>query len=130
MDAADVSIVAGWHDALNSADVDRLAALSSADIKLVGPRGVAEGEQILREWAVRAGLRLHMRRLFARADRAVAEERAEWRAAESEQVTGSQDVATIFRVANGRVSYVDRRPDLQDALQSAGLSKADEVELS
>jgi hypothetical protein len=124
MNDADISLITAWHDALNAGDIDRLVALSSDGVEIVGPRGTGRGAQLLRDWVARAGIRLEMRRLFARDGTVVAEELAEWRAADTGAVTDRQELATIFRVADGRVTSIDRRPSLADALQLAGLSES------
>lgn len=40
-----------WHDALNAADIDTLAALSSDDIEIGDAHGAAQGHEALRTWA-------------------------------------------------------------------------------
>jgi len=118
------SVIAAWHDALNSGDVDHLVTLSSDDVEIVGPRGSGRGAQLLRDWVARAGIRLEMRRLFARDSTIVAEELAEWRSADTGEVVDRQELATIFYISDGRVSYIDRRPSLADALLLTGLSES------
>jgi hypothetical protein len=44
----EVQTVNDWHEALNSADVDRLVALSHPGVEVGGPRGTAHGTRILR----------------------------------------------------------------------------------
>lgn len=94
---------------------------------MVGPRGSVQGAQILRDWVGRSGIRLEMRRIFARDDIAVVEALAEWRSAETGEVVGSDAVATIFRVVDDRVASIDRRANLGEALRATGLSESDEV---
>jgi hypothetical protein len=125
MNKTEPSVIAEWHDALNTGDVDRLVSLSSDEVEIVGPRGSGRGSQLLRDWVARSGIRLEMRRLFARDSAVVAEELAEWRSPDTNDVVDRQELATIFRVEDGRVSYIDRRPSLADALQIIGLSESD-----
>jgi hypothetical protein len=125
MNDNDVSLIAAWHDALNAGDVDRLVSLSSADVEIVGPRGTGQGSQLLRDWVARSGIRLEMRRVFARDSTVVAEELAEWRSTDTGEIVDRQDLATIFHIENSRVSYIDRRPSVADALQQSGLSESD-----
>lgn len=126
MNDNDTSVIAFWHDALNTGDIDRLIALTSDEVEIVGPRGSGTGSsQVLREWVERSGIRLELRRLFGGDGTIVAEELAEWRSPDTGEVVNRQDLATIFRVVDGRVSSIDRRPTLDDALESAGLSESD-----
>ncbi|MGD9894426.1 MAG: nuclear transport factor 2 family protein [Dehalococcoidia bacterium] len=124
MNQPDYSVIAAWHDALNTGDVDRLITLSSDDVEVVGPRGAGRGAQLLRDWVTRSGIRLELRRLFARDSTAVAEEVAEWRAPDTSEIVDRQHLATIFRIEDGRVSSIDRRPTLADALHVAGLDES------
>lgn len=126
MSAPEVTIVAAWHEALNAGDIDRVVALSSEDVEVGGPRGSGQGAQLLREWVSRAGIHLDVRRVFQRAGLVVVEESAQWRSTEAGQATGSQIVATVFRVDDGRVRRVARYPDVASALQAAGLDEGDE----
>jgi ketosteroid isomerase-like protein len=121
------STVVAWHDALSHGDIDHLVALSSDDVEVVGPRGSGRGSDVLRDWAGRSGIRLEPRRVFARDEIVVVAQRAEWRSPDTGDVIGSDDVATIFRVTDGRVTSIDRRSDLAEALHLAGLTEADEV---
>lgn len=127
MPTPEVAVVIQWHDALNAGDLDRLAALSSEDVEVAGPRGSGTGRQLLRAWFGRAGVRLEPRRIFARAGTVVAEERATWHAAEVGQPSGEHDVASVFVVRAGEIARVARHPDLAVALDAAGLSPSDEV---
>jgi hypothetical protein len=124
---ANVATVLAWHDALNASDADRLVALSSDDVEVGGPRGVASGVQLLRDWLARAGVRLEPGRIFARSGTVVVEERGEWWAAQTGEVTGRQDVACVFEVRNGQVAGVIRHTDLSAALLAAGLNQSDKV---
>ena len=127
MNDNDTSVIAVWHEALNSGDIDRLIALTSDEVEIVGPRGSSRGSsQVLREWVERSGIRLEMRRLFGRDGTYVAEELAEWRSPDSGEVVDRQELATIFRVEDGRVTSIDRRPSLDDALQLSGLGESDQ----
>ena len=53
----EIQTVIAWHEALNSGDVERLIALSHPEVEVGGPRGSAQGAQILREWVDRANIR-------------------------------------------------------------------------
>jgi ketosteroid isomerase-like protein len=116
--------VLAWHAALNDGDVQRLLDLSTVDVEVGGPRGVGRGADLLRDWVDRAQIHLEPGRLVHDGATVVVEETAAWRAAESGQVGSSQPVATVFSVVDGRVARAVRYPDLEAALQAAGVSAA------
>jgi ketosteroid isomerase-like protein len=120
-------VVLAWHEALNAGDVERVVALSQPDVEVGGPRGTSRGAQALLDWVGRAGVRLWPGRVFGRGDMVVVEERAEWRSPDTGQVTGAQEVASVFRVRAGRVASITRHASLDEALQAAGLSPADQA---
>jgi hypothetical protein len=68
------------------------------------------------------------RRVFARGGTVVVEQSAQWRTPEG-QVTEPQTVASVFRVRDGQVVAVLRYPDMQAALEAAGLDETEEVAL-
>ena len=113
-----------WHAALNAGDVPRLLDLSTADVEVGGPRGVGRGADLLRDWVDRAQIHLEPGRLVHDGATVVVEETAAWRAAESGQMGSGQPVATVFSVVDGRVARAVRYPDLEAALQAAGVSAA------
>jgi ketosteroid isomerase-like protein len=125
--ASEVQIVKAWHEALNDGDVDRLVTLSCPDIEVGGPRGSGHGVQLLREWVDRAGIYLEPQRIFHRADTVVVEQKAQWRSADTGQVTGSQIVGSVFVVRNGRIVRVMRYPDLANALHAGNLYESHET---
>jgi ketosteroid isomerase-like protein len=61
-----IRTVKAWQEAANAQDIDHLLAVSDETIEIVGPRGVASGHQMLRDWMARAGLTLETRQTFAR----------------------------------------------------------------
>lgn len=123
MTAPEVSVVRAWHEALNTSDVDRLVALSHPEVEMGGPRGNVHGAQVLRDWVSRANIRLEPQRVFHHADTVVVEQQAEWRSADTGEVTGSQTVASILVVRDGRIASVVRYDDLADALSAANLDE-------
>jgi limonene-1,2-epoxide hydrolase len=122
----EVAIVTAWHAALNAHDVERLLALSSAEVEVGGPRGTARGASVLSEWVDRANVHLKPLRIFQRGPILVVPEDAEWRADDGSP-TGAQQVGAVFEVRLDRVARVVRYPDLASALAAAGLSLSDEV---
>ena len=125
MTSAAVETVLAWHAALNESDADRLLTLSTDDVEVGGPRGAGHGADVLRDWLGRAGVRLEPRRIFWRAILVVVEQSARWPSVEG-HLADPQVVASVFRVADGRVSSVIRHPDLAAALHAAGLNISDE----
>ena len=112
-----VEVVLAWHAALNAGDLEQLAALSSEDVEVGGPRGSGRGRQLLREWFGRAGITLEPRRAFERDALVVVEQAATWSVAGDEQ-----KVASLFEVTDGVVSRVVRYENLQAALDAAGIA--------
>jgi ketosteroid isomerase-like protein len=106
----DVAVVRAWHAALNAGDIDRLVELSAEDVEVGGPRGTGNGAQLLREWFVRAGVRIEPLEFFPRGDVVVVEQAATWPGGEP------QPIASIFAVRDGRVARVIRYASLEDAL--------------
>jgi hypothetical protein len=125
-----VEIVKMWLDAANSGRIERLIELSAPDIALIGPRGSDHGHQPLREWVQRAGLHLTTLRVFARDNAVVTAQRAMWKSGETGEITGEQDLASRFCIADERVTQFTRYDNLDVALDEAGLRYFDEVSLS
>ena len=125
--ASEVHVVEAWHDALNEGDVDRLVELSHPDVEVGGPRGSGRSVRLLQEWVDRANVRLEPRRLSRRGATVVVEQAGQWHSAESEEVIGSQTVASVIAVSDGQVTSVVRYDDLSEALNTAGLDHSDEI---
>ena len=119
-----VDTVMAWHAAVNTGDIERLVSLSSSDIQVAGPRGSGRGQGVLRDWFARAGIRLDPLQTFSRDNVVVVEERAAWPGPPG---AAPQTVASVFVVANGRVTSVSRYPDLASALAAGGLTLKDQV---
>lgn len=127
MNNAEVQAVYAFHEALNALDTSELTSLVIDDVEVGGPRGQGRGVDLLIEWASSANIQLHPRRVFHRGNVVVVEEAAEWRAADTGDIVGRQTVASMFRVTSDGIAAVLRFPELPSALESAGLSHADEV---
>jgi ketosteroid isomerase-like protein len=123
---AAIDLVQRWQDAANRQDIALLLALSGPNIEIVGPRGMAQGHNILAEWVRRAGAQFTIQRIFARADRVVVVQQGIWRSAQTGAVIGEAQVASSFRVEQGRIMRVARYDTLEQALDDAGLTDADE----
>jgi hypothetical protein len=121
-----IRLVEQWVEAVNAADIPGAVALSDADVELVGPRGASRGQKQLRDWVERAGLRMTTRRAFAREQRVVLLQDAEWRDPKGTPIAASV-IASSFVVAGGRVVSVRRYDQLDAALRDARLDDRDEV---
>ena len=121
------AIVQAWQDAVNKQDADRIVALSDANIELVGPRGSAYGHQILRDWLNRAGLQLETLQIFARDNVVVVAQHGVWQSVDTGDAMGEADIASRFRVEDGRIVQFARYDMLHEALAEAGLTDADEI---
>ncbi len=122
------SVVQQWHAALNTAQVDEMMTYVHPQVEIGGPRGTTRGAQVVREWFGRANLRLLPQRWFGLGDQIVVEEMGEWRSPETDQITGSQIVATVFRVDDdGLITRIVRHDNLLAALEDVCLTLEDEV---
>jgi ketosteroid isomerase-like protein len=122
----ELEVVQHWQDAVNARDVPALMALSNPKIEIVGPRGSAFGQDMLRQWLERASLSLSPQQSFQRDQTVVVAQHAVWRSAESE-IVGEADVASVFRIENDKVLYYARFDSLEEALQQGGLTEDDET---
>jgi hypothetical protein len=122
-----VAVVEGWHEALNRRDSEGVIALSAAEIEILGPRGVARGREVLRQWLEHTRVSLEPLRWFARGGEVVVAQHGVWRSIETGDVDGEADVASRFRVEDGRVAHYARYDTVEEALAAAGLTDADEV---
>jgi len=120
-----LELITAFHEAVNTADADRLASLAAEDVEVGGPRGTAQGKVLLREWVVRVGVQFHPVRIFTAGDVAVVEQDAEWIAPMTGESRGRTIVATLFRARAGLLSSVVRYDSLNDALAAGGLTTLD-----
>lgn len=126
MTALEVRVVLAWHEAWNRGDVDGLVALSLDDIEVGGPRGGGRGIDLLRGWASRSGIHLEPDRVVHRGATVVVEQAATWATADPTPASNPTPVASLFEVRHDRVARVVRYPDLDAALQAAGIDASDE----
>jgi len=123
-----VEIVTAWLAAVNAGDADASLALTSADVTIVGPRGTSRGHDVLRAWLGHAGATFATRAMYARGNAVVVAQHGVWRD-EAGTARGEADVATRFRVDDGRVAELARYEDVAEALRAAGLAETDRVPL-
>jgi ketosteroid isomerase-like protein len=118
-------IIHDWLAAVNAGDVEGALALTAPDVVIVGPRGEARGHEVLRAWMGHAGATFQTRETYAAGDAVVVAQHGIWRDMEIGGIRGEADVATRFRVADGRVVEMERYDEVAAALQAAGLTEAD-----
>jgi ketosteroid isomerase-like protein len=123
----EVQTVVAWHDALNAGDVEHLVGLSHPDVAVGGPRGTAQGANVLREWVDRANIHLEPGRIFHEDDIVVVEQAAAWTSADTGETTPAQTVASAFMVRDGVVTTVVRYPNLAEALLASDLDQSQET---
>jgi ketosteroid isomerase-like protein len=128
VERSEVEIVTAWLAAVNAGDADAALALTSADVTIVGPRGTSRGHDVLRAWLGNAGATFATRAAYARATAVVVTQHGVWRD-EAGAVRGEADVATRFRVEEGRVAELARYEDVAEALRTAGMAETDRVPL-
>lgn len=118
MTTSEIATVLAWHDALNAADLETLAALSSDDIDLADAHGAAQGHDALRAWAAsHQATGTELGRMYVHDGVVVAE-----------QKTGAAaDAALAFRVVHDHVTSVFRHQDLASALAATELTESDFV---
>lgn len=122
-----LAVVEAWHRSLAAGDVDRLVRLSSSEVAIGGPRGIARGHDVLRAWAEGAGVGLEPRRWFCGpGGDVVVAQGATWPADDGGR-TPPIAVATRFGVREGLIERIDRFEELGAALAAARLGAADEV---
>lgn len=107
-----------WHAGVNDGDPQRSAGAVGDPVVVLGPKGAGPltPEQFA-EWVTRSGIKLIPRSWHPVGERLmVVEEDAVWPASKA-----STRVATVFRVAGGKVTAALRLPDLRSALELAYL---------
>ena len=119
-------IVLAWLAAVNAGDADAALERTAPDVVIVGPRGNGRGRDVLRAWLGHAGATFATRAVYASGHAVVVAQRGVWRDPAGGEALGEAEVATRFRVADGRVAELQRYDELGTALRDAGLS-ADDV---
>ena len=117
----DESVILNWHEAVNTADLERARETVSDPIVISGPRGSgAISADEFTDWIIHSGIRLEPVNWHPVAETiAVVEELATW-----PESPDPVRVATVFRVGRERVSAALRFPDVEQALAFATLYAA------
>lgn len=120
MDPALETVVNEWHASVNDGDLERAARAVGDPIVVLGPRGagpITPGQ--FADWVERSRITLIPRSWHPVSDRlVVVEEDATW----PESKTPAR-VATVFRVAGGKVTACLRLPDVKSALELARICR-------
>lgn len=117
--------VRDWLAAVNASDPDAALAGTSPDVTIIGPRGTGRGHEVLRAWLTHAGATFETRSVYANGGSVVVAQHGVWRDAATGDMVGEAEVATRFRVVDGRVAEIQRYDDLAPALRDADLSLTD-----
>jgi hypothetical protein len=120
MESALRAAVDGWHASVNSGDPARSAAAVGDPVVVLGPNGVGRiRPREFADWVGRSGIRLVPLAWHPVGDRlVVVEQDATWPGSD-----GPTRVATVFRVAGGKVTASLRLPDLGSALELASVCR-------
>ena len=123
MTTSEIATVLAWHDALNAADTDTLAALSSDDIEIGDAHGAAQGHDALCAWASSHPGTTRLGQLYVHDGIVVAEQKP----------SGSDDPGAVtnalaFRVVRDHVTSVFRHESLASALAATELTESDAIE--
>ncbi|MDQ2651420.1 MAG: hypothetical protein M3Z20_00105 [Chloroflexota bacterium] len=112
------TIILNWHEAVNTANLERVQETVSDPVVVTGPKGSgAISADDFSDWVTRSGIRLQPVNWHPVAEGiAVVEQDATW-----PEAPDPVRVATMFRVSQGRVSAALRFPDLEQALAFATL---------
>ncbi|GLE53990.1 nuclear transport factor 2 family protein [Mycobacterium montefiorense] len=115
MTTSEIATVLAWHDALNTADIETLAALSSDDIDMADANGAQQGHEALRTWAASSRAATELGKMYVHNGVVVVEQ------------NGGTNAALAFRVVHDHVTSVFRHQDLASALAATELTEADLV---
>ena len=110
-----------WHASVNAGDLERSARAVGDPVVVLGPRGAGPitPEQFA-GWVDRSGITLVPRSWHPVGEHfVVVEQDAAWPGSAE-----STRVATVFRVASGKVTAALRLPDLASALELASVCHA------
>jgi ketosteroid isomerase-like protein len=123
-----IDLIQRWHVAVNAADIAGLGDLVTDDVEIGGPRGTANGRDVLIDWVGRARIQMEPTDWYQRGDTVVVCQRATW-PTEDGAPGIPQKVGTVFVVEDNRISRIARYSGLSDAFAETGLSEADRIEV-
>ena len=121
MSTSEIATVLAWHDALSTADLDTLVALSSDDIEIGDAHGAAQGHAALRDWAQRTDAEVEVGDIYYRDGVVVVGERITPRSDPS----AARTAASAFRVVDDHVTAAFRHENLAAALAATEMNEED-----
>lgn len=123
MTTSEIATVLAWHDALNSADLATLVALSSDDIEIGDAHGAAQGHEALRKWAGSQRATTELGQMYVHDGVVVVEQKVT-----SPDNAGAVSTALAFRVVHDHVTSVFRHESLASALAATDLTESDAID--
>ncbi|GFG76902.1 hypothetical protein MPRG_01780 [Mycobacterium paragordonae] len=124
MTTSEIATVLAWHDALNSADIETLVALSSDDIEIGDAQGAVQGHDALRRWVSSLTARAELGRMYVHDGIVVVEQQI----SDRNKPFNASTTASAFRVVRDHVTSVFRHADLASALAATELTENDRVD--
>jgi hypothetical protein len=121
MSTSEIATVLAWHDALSTADLDTLVALSSDDVEIGDAHGAAQGHAALREWAQCTDAEVEVGDIYYRDGVVVVGERITPR----DDPSAVRTAASAFRVVDDHVTAAFRHDDLAAALAATEMNEED-----
>lgn len=118
-----IKIADQWTSKVNERDIKGVLEVSDPHIELVGPRGVAEGHDILERWIKDSGIKMETQGYYAKGNEVICVQKATW-----ENQNGHVTIYTFMEIRNGKVHRLGRYDTLDDAFGQCHLSEEDKVE--
>lgn len=118
-----IKIAERWTTGVNERNIKDVLEVSDPHIELVGPRGVAEGHNILQQWIKESGIKMETQDYYAKGNEVVCVQRATW-----ENQNGHVTIYTFMEIRDGKVHRLGRYDTLDDAFGQCELSEEDRVE--
>lgn len=117
------SIAKQWTSNVNKKDIQAVLNISDPHIELAGPRGAAEGHDMLRKWIEESGIYLQTQNVYAKDNQVILTQKATW-----ENQSGHVTIYTFMEIRNGKIYRLGRFDTLDDAFGQCQLSEEDQVE--
>jgi hypothetical protein len=117
-----------WVKAIRTHDDEKLCDLTSPSIVFSGPKGQTQGWDAQKQWMNDASARFETLEIYVGLNHVVLYQDAVWHEDPMPgQTTVRRQLATLFRVRDGKLDFIERHWKLEDALNAAGLSAADKL---
>ncbi|MDQ0429859.1 hypothetical protein QOZ98_002687 [Planomicrobium stackebrandtii] len=118
-----IRVAEQWTTGVNERDIKGVLKVSDPHIELIGPRGIAEGHDILQQWIKESGIKMETQDYYAKGNEVVCVQKATW-----ENQNGHVTIYTFMDIRNGKVHRLGRYDTLDDAFGQCQLSEEDKVE--